>query len=212
MKQNHTKEVQILKENHTKEVEILKKDHNTEIDDLQQNITQLIQQLQNLEQNYTEQAEQLHVFEYRAEIYQNHLGLIETISGHIHDMDVCYWQLEKYCKLKEKGKSRSDVENGEMERLTNYLSCKNEISADYYWRIKDSFQKDIEIMLKLKKAQVVLLIEGNFTKMETEQKNANVAPAKTCSFICDLQMEETVKSTTETIFEIGWKIFKKFFY
>jgi len=157
------------------------------------------------------QKQQLKKFEYRAKVYQKQVDLIKTITGQIRNMDLCYLQLEKYCTLKKK-KDRDPSETKEMLRLGKYLNCINEITTDYHVRIKKSFQNHTERMLGFRKAQVDLLTEGNFTEMEAQQKNAENTPAETCNYICDLDPEETVLVTTDSVFEIGWKLFKEFFY
>ena len=205
LKQNHSKEIDALKLNHTEEIENVKQNLSKQIDDLHKNIS-------SLQQANSEQNEQLEIFEYRAKIYQKQVDLINTISGQIKNMDLCYLQLEKYCTLKKK-EDREPAETTEMLRLSDYLNCINEITADYHVRIRKSFQNHTEHMLGLRKAQVDLLTKGNFTEMEAQQKHAENAPAETCSYICDLDPEEAVsKSATDNVFEIGWNLFKRFFY
>ena len=139
--------------------------------------------------------------------------MIETISGQIENMDTCYTLLEKYCTLKDKGGSRTEAETGLMDRLAEKkFGCQDEIPADYHLKIKLSFENYTASMLELWKAQIDLLTKGNYTEMVAQQKNTENAPAETCNYICGLEQAETVKSATGSVFDIGWELFKKFFY
>ena len=189
------------------EFQLLKKSLEEENRNWKQKVKILTVEFETLQRNYTALKKLLHLLEYNAGVYQDHLNSINTIEKQIRDMELCYLYLENYCKLKARGSLRGEDENEEMNALANYLDCKKEIPADYHVKIRNSFQQLVKIMLDFQARLINLVITGDFKKMEAEQQHTTSALAETCHFICNL---EEIQSA-ETVFEIGWLMFKKLF-